>query len=99
MVLQEMNDLKTTKRHYEAFRRKIDALSIQKIMEDEKSFQFFDESSVNKNEMKKYKGLSSDDIELIKGIKLKISNFLLLQERTSIKYFQTQNQQNMTKSY
>jgi hypothetical protein len=58
-------------------------------MEDEKSFQFFDESSVNKNEMKKYKGLSSDDIELIKGIKLKISNFLLLQERTSIKYFQT----------
>ena len=107
-------ELKNTKRHYDAFRKKVEKLNLDKIMDNEKSFSIFgggDAVDLDQNhlavneqtvdpgleggqqsnglapqrnldksvlfEIKQYKNMHPDDIHLFKGLKLKISNYLL----------------------
>jgi len=39
---QMCQELKNTKRHYDAFRKKVEKLNLDKIMDNEKSFCIFD---------------------------------------------------------
>ena len=85
-------ELNETRKHYQEFRKKVRNLDVEQIMSEEKSFCVFgaedrDASKVDEEilyQVKLYKNCHPDDVEILKGMKLKLSNYLLKGEADAL---------------
>ena len=81
-------ELSETKKHYLEFRKKVSNLDLTEIVDHEKSFCVFGGEHQPDSEilsrLKKYKNCHPDDVAVLKGLSLKLSNYLLKAESEAL---------------